>query len=104
MSIDIEDLGSVVFEELAFENLFITPSCSEILPHILTLEAEMNYQIYAMSNNGGGTIMKVKELIELLGAFNGELEVLVDCRELDNVVIYEDVNYYQEDTVVMVNT
>ena len=52
MSIDIEDLGSVVFEELAFENLFITPSYSEILPHILTLEAEMNYQIYAMSNNG----------------------------------------------------
>ena len=52
MSIDIEDLGSVVFEELAFENLFITPSNSEILTHILTLEAEMNYQIYAMSNNG----------------------------------------------------
>ena len=48
--------------------------------------------------------MKVKELIELLGAFNGELEVLVDCRELDNVIIYEDVNYYQEETVVMVNT
>lgn len=48
--------------------------------------------------------MKVKELIELLGAFNGELEVLVDCRELENVVIYEDVNYYQEETVVMVNT
>ena len=52
MSIDIEDLGSVVFEELAFENLFITPSYSEVLTHILTLEAEMNYQIYAMSNNG----------------------------------------------------
>ena len=52
MNLDIEDLGSVVFEELAFENLFITPSYSEILPHILTLEAEMNYQIYAMSNNG----------------------------------------------------
>ena len=48
--------------------------------------------------------MKVKELIELLGAFNGELEVLVDFRELDNVVIYEDVNYYQDETVVMVNT
>lgn len=28
------------------------PSYSEILTHILTLEAEMNYQIYAMSNNG----------------------------------------------------
>ena len=52
MSIDIEDLGSVVCEELAFENLFIAPSYSEILTHILTLEAEMNYQIYAMSNNG----------------------------------------------------
>ena len=104
MILNIEDLGSAMFEELAFENLFITPNYSEILTHILTLEAEMNYQIYAMSNNGGGTIMKVKELIELLGAFNGELEVLVDCRELDNVVIYEDVNYYQEETVVMVNT
>ena len=48
--------------------------------------------------------MKVKELIELLGAFNGELEVLVDCRELDHIVIYEDVDYYQDETVVMVNT
>ena len=52
MILNIEDLGSAMFEELAFENLFITPSYSEILTHILTLEAEMNYQIYAMSNNG----------------------------------------------------
>ena len=52
MILNIEDLGNVMFEELAFENLFITPSYSEILTHILTLEAEMNYQIYAMSNNG----------------------------------------------------
>lgn len=52
MSLDIEDLGSVVFEELAFENLFIPPSFSETLTHVLTLEAEMNYQIYAISNNG----------------------------------------------------
>lgn len=52
----------------------------------------------------GGMVVKVKELIELLGAFNGDLEVLVDCRELDNVVLYEDVNYYQDETVVMINT
>ena len=52
MILNIEDLGSAMFEELAFEKLFITPSYSEILTHILTLEAEMNYQIYAMSNNG----------------------------------------------------
>ena len=60
MILNIEDLGSAMFEELAFENLFITPSHSEILTHILTLEAEMNYQIYAMSNNGVELSWKLK--------------------------------------------
>ena len=48
--------------------------------------------------------MKVKELIELLEVFDGDLEVMVDCWSLDNVVVYESNDYYQNETVVMIDT
>lgn len=48
--------------------------------------------------------MKVKELIELLEVFDGDLEVLVDCRSLDSVNVYESNDYYQDESVVMIDT
>lgn len=48
--------------------------------------------------------MKVKELVELLEVFDGDLEVMVDCRSLDNVVVYESNDYYQDEAVVMIDT
>ena len=48
--------------------------------------------------------MKVKELIELLEVFDKDLEVRLDCRSLDSAVVYESNDYYQDETVVMIDT
>lgn len=65
---------------------------------------KLNQSIIKVFATDIGECMKVKELIELLEAFDGDLEVLVDCRSLDNAVVYESNDYYQDETVVMLDT
>lgn len=50
---------------------------------------KLNQSIIKVFATDIGECMKVKELIELLEAFDGDLEVLVDCLNLDSVNVVD---------------
>lgn len=45
--------------------------------------------------------MTVGELIELLKTFDQDAEVLIECRDIDNLESYESTDFYKDGTKVL---
>ena len=56
---------------------------------------------YAYMFNERRSVMTVGELIELLEQHPKGVEVLIDCRNLDNSIVYLQEDYYHDGTPVV---